>query len=329
MTSTSTGAHGGVAWIDTLARVVDVSSDVARDGSEAPALYPVLQLRSDLVFPRMVTPLLVGREESLIAVEVAMEQDQVLVALGQRDPTDDEPSVEDFYTVGTEVKILRQLRMPDGSTSILVQGRNGSHPAGGRGRPLPQRGGARRLRNPCRDSAQPPVRAADASGAQMFERCVALSPALGDEAYVAALNANDPGWLADLIAVDAQCRSWRSSRRSSKPLDPLERLQRVTVLLGRRLDLLELEGRIQSRVQEELDKSQREYFLREQLRAIQQRAGRNRRAEHARWLTCATGCKSPTCRRRRAPRPRTSCAGWRPCRPSRLRSAWCAPTSTG
>ena len=86
MTNPSTGAHGGIAWIDTLARVADVSSDAARDGSDAPALYPVLQLRSDLVFPRMVTPLVVGREELLIAIEVAMDQDHVLVALGQRDP---------------------------------------------------------------------------------------------------------------------------------------------------------------------------------------------------------------------------------------------------
>ncbi|MCB0234194.1 MAG: LON peptidase substrate-binding domain-containing protein, partial [Anaerolineae bacterium] len=120
MTNSATG--GGIAWIDTLARVSDLS-DSTHDDNDAPALYPVLQLRSDLVFPRMVAPLMVGREASLIAIEVAMDQDHVLVAIGQRDPSDDEPSLEDFYQVGTEVKILRQLRMPDGSTSILVQGR--------------------------------------------------------------------------------------------------------------------------------------------------------------------------------------------------------------
>ncbi len=218
-----TNASSGIAWIDTLARVPDAADDPARAGNDAPALYPVLTLRSDLVFPRMVTPLMVGREESLIAIEVAMDQDHVLVALGQRDPSDLEPSTEDFYGVGTEVKILRQLRMPDGSTSILVQGRervkilqiveegpflsavvetiweplSPSSPAGG---------------------ADPLMRAA----LKMFERCVALNPALGDEAYVAALNASDPGWLAGLIA-SALSADLAAKQEVMETFDPLER----------------------------------------------------------------------------------------------------------
>ncbi|MCO5243109.1 MAG: endopeptidase La [Anaerolineae bacterium] len=270
MTNSATG--GGIAWIDTLARVSDLS-DSTHDDNDAPALYPVLQLRSDLVFPRMVAPLMVGREASLIAIEVAMDQDHVLVAIGQRDPSDDEPSLEDFYQVGTEVKILRQLRMPDGSTSILVQGRERVKIL-----QLVDEGPflsavVETIREPSIGSdstggAEPLMRAA----LKMFERCVALSPALGDEAYVAALNASDPGWLADLIASTLTA-DLAARQEILEVFDPLERLQRVTVLLGRELDLLELEGQIQARVQEELDKSQREYFLREQLRAIRRELG--------------------------------------------------------
>ncbi|MEZ4769054.1 MAG: LON peptidase substrate-binding domain-containing protein [Caldilineales bacterium] len=268
-----TSSSPGIAWIDTLARVPDGSADKPRADGAGPALYPVLQLRSDLVFPRMVTPLMVGREESLIAIEVAMDQDHVLVAVGQRDPSDQEPSSEDFYGVGTEVKILRQLRMPDGSTSILVQGRQRV-----RILQMVEEGPflsavVETIWEPARDSstasgAEPLMRAA----LKMFERCVALNPALGDEAYVAALNASEPGWLADLIA-SALSADLAAKQEILETFDPLERLQRVTVLLGRDLDLLELEARIQSRVQDELDKSQREYFLREQLRAIQRELG--------------------------------------------------------
>ena len=268
-----TNASSGIAWIDTLARVSDASADLARADGDGPALYPVLQLRSDLVFPRMVTPLMVGREESLIAIEVAMDQDHVLVAVGQRDPSDQAPSSEDFYGVGVEVKILRQLRMPDGSTSILVQGRERVKVV-----QMVEEGSflsavVETIWEPTQDSsvisgAEPLMRAA----LKMFEHCVVLNPALGDEAYVAALNASDPGWLADLIA-SALSADLAAKQEILETFDPLERLQRVTVLLGRDLDLLELEARIQSRVQDELDKSQREYFLREQLRAIQRELG--------------------------------------------------------
>jgi ATP-dependent Lon protease len=263
-------ARNNVAWIDTLAHAGEAAPDAYTPASQTPAVFPILQLRTNLIFPRMVVPLVVGREESLLAIEAAMAQDQVLAAIGQLDPSDEAPDAESLYQVGVEVKVIRQLRMPDGSISIVAQGR-------ARVRVLEvvdegsfQSAVVETIWEPQASAAgaEPLMRAALA----MFERYASGNPRLGDEAYVAALNANEPGWLADLIASTLSV-SLSAKQEILESLDPLERLQRVTVMLGRELDLVDLEKRIQTRVQDELDKSQREYFLREQLRAIRRELG--------------------------------------------------------
>ena len=259
-----------IAWIDTMAHSQDAMYGESPGDGGKPAIYPLLPLRQTLVFPKMVAPLTVSREDSLAAVDIAMAEDQVLVAVAQRDPTEEEPAPDDFYAVGVEIKVLRMLRMPDGSTSILAQGR--------------QRVRIEEIvdEGPCLSAIVTPLPDIAATGAgaealmravlSLFERCIEFSPALSEEAYVAAVNATEPGWLADLIAgtiaVDLADRQEVLESR-----DPLHRLQRVSVLLAKELDVLELESRIHEHVQEEVDKSQREFFLREQLRVIQRELG--------------------------------------------------------
>jgi len=232
--------------------------------------YPVLPLRDMVVFPQMVAPIFVGRDRSVKALEAAMADDDLLLVVTQRNGEAQDPGVDDLYTVGTEFLIGRVLRMPDGTTNVLGQGRQRMQIVDVvhtepyiKVRALP--------------IFEPSIKAASVEALMravlgLFERCVELSPYLPDDAYVAAMNMDEPGALADLVAsvlnLDVEQR-----QELLETFDPIKRLQRLSVLLGQELDVLELENRIHAQVQQEVDKSQREYFLREQLHAIQEELG--------------------------------------------------------
>jgi len=232
--------------------------------------FPVLPLRDTVLYPHMVAPLFVGRERSIRAVEAAMEHGNRLVCLAQRDEDTEEPAAEDLYTVGTEVIVARKLRMPDGSINIWVQGQ-------------------RRVQVEQFLQAEPyltaevsPVDETVEAGLStdalmravvaLFEKIVTLSHSIPEDAYVAAMNAEDPGDLADLIASLVELDLPDRQELLEIP-DCTRRLQRLSIMLASELDVLELEDRIHSQVQQEVDRSQREYFLREQMRVIQNELG--------------------------------------------------------
>ena len=231
---------------------------------------PLLPLRDLVFFPRMVSPLVVGRDRSIEAVEVALERDEPLIAVTQRDPEVEEVEPEDLYEFGTDIIIGRMLRMPDGSLSILAQGRQRvqiveyihTEPYI-RVRAIPIAESTERTR-----LTEALMRATLA----LFEKVVQLNRSMPEDLYVFALNVHEPGWLADLIA---QSLSLDTAQRQEilETLDPAARLQRISVLLAKELDVLELEDQIHSRVQQELDRAQREHFLREQMKAIQTELG--------------------------------------------------------
>ncbi len=232
----------------------------------------VVPVRDTVIFPNMVTPLFVGRERSIRAVEVAMAAGDPILVLTQLDPEIADPAPEDLYLVGTEVSVGRMLRMPDGTNSILGQGQARLKVLEW----LPEEKYLRARAIVINEDYEP----GNADEALMravlalFEKCVQLSHHLPEDAYVAAMNVDDPGWLADLIAstmeFDVPLR-----QEILEIVDPIARLQRLSVMLAQELELLELEDRIQAQVQDEVDKSQREYFLREQMRVIQSELGEN------------------------------------------------------
>ncbi len=258
---------------DPLASWLDPAPNEAGDPGESggEAIYPLLPLRDVVIFPRSVAPLLVGRDRSLSAVEAALAEDNRLVAVAQCDSQAEEPELNELCRVGVEVRIVRVLRMPDGSTSLLVQGRQrvqiedvideGPH-LSAVVTPLWER----------TSSGGPSVDVLMRAVLNLFERCLDLSPDLSDDAYVAALNAPDPGALADVIAFSLPF-DLGVKQEILENLDPVLRLQQVSVLLGKELEMLELGNSIQARVQEEVDKSQREFYLREQIRVIQAELG--------------------------------------------------------
>jgi len=231
---------------------------------------PLLPLRDMVIFPRMVTPLFVGRDRSMEAIEVANAQGEPLITVAQRDADITEPGPEDLFTFGTEVDIGRTLRMPDGTISILTQGLQRVQIVEYvhlepyiRVRALPI--------HEAIDEA-PLTEALMRAVLALFEKVVQLNRNLPEDVYVFAMNVDEPGWLADLMA---QVLDLEVAERQDvlETLDIAARLQRVSVLLAKELDVLELEDHIHSQVQQELDKSQREYFLREQMKVIQSELG--------------------------------------------------------
>jgi len=248
------------------------TEDVAEEKT-FPSMFPecpVLPVRDTVVFPHMVAPLFVGRDRSLRAVEEALSKEAPLVVLAQRDPDLPNPEPDDLHSIGTEVTIERVLRLPDGTTNILSQGQQRVQVVEfTQTRPFIK---ARVM--PLMDvshydlSTEALMRAVLA----LFEKCVQLDQDMPEDAYVAALNADDPSWLADLVASIMEF-DIEKRQQILETLDTTARLQHISIMLANELELLELEDRIHSRVQEEVDKSQREFFLREQMRVIRDELG--------------------------------------------------------
>ncbi len=241
-----------------------------RDDDFEISRLPVLPLRDAVVFPQMVAPLFVGRDVSLKALEAAQEADGRLVVVAQRDAEVEEPGADDLYSVGTEVVIARKLRLPDGSINAWVQGQQ-------RLSIIQYKQTAPYLEAdvaPITETTEEglPTDALMRAVLALFEKVVQLSHSMPDDAYVAAMNAEDAGALADLIASLVDLKVQQRQDILEIP-DCTRRLQRVSILLASELDVLELESHIHSQVQEEVDKSQREYFLREQMRVIQNELG--------------------------------------------------------
>ncbi len=231
---------------------------------------PVLPLRDLVVFPRMVSPIFVGREASLLAIEDAQLSDQTVIALVQRDPEQDDPSPTDFLTIGVELAVGRLLNMPDGSSSALVQGRRRVELVEfiqvepfmrARARPIYEEVDVDRQTDATMRTAL-----------ELFQKCVNLDRSLPEEAYLYALNVEEPGWLADMI-ITAVAPPLDERQEMLEIVNPVLRLQRVIKMLAREVDVLELEDEIHSRAQSEVDRSQREVYLREQMKAIQTELG--------------------------------------------------------
>jgi ATP-dependent Lon protease len=232
--------------------------------------YPLLPVRDTVVFPRVLSPLFVGRDQSMRAVEAALNTDNLLVVATQRDPDVDNPSLEDLYPVGAEVVIGRILRMPDGTVSILAHGQRRVELIDFVQTAPFVRVQVRTL--PEVDEVTLSSEARMRAVLALFEKCVQLDRNLPEDAYVAAMNIGEPGWLADTIAsvIDLEVED---RQQVLSTLDPAARLQILSNILGHNLKVLELESDIQNQVQQEVDKGQREYYLREQMRVIQSELG--------------------------------------------------------
>ncbi|MGA9533628.1 MAG: endopeptidase La [Anaerolineales bacterium] len=230
----------------------------------------ILPLRDIVLYPNMVTPLFVSHEPTLSAIEEANRRGETVIAVAQHDPMLEDPAPEDLYRVATEVAITRPMQLPDSTISILTQGRRRVEIVDFDFSDSFLRASARPIHEKITHSKE--AVALMRAVLTLFEQVVRLNRSIPEEAYVYAVNIEEPGWLADLVA-SALTLTIGERQQVLETFDPVERLQYLSVLLGRELDVLELEDQIHAQVQNEVDRSQREMYLREQMKAIQTELG--------------------------------------------------------
>jgi len=237
---------------------------------EIPPVLPVLPLKETVVFPQAVAPLAIGQERSVKLVDEVVSGNGLLALVTSRNPEADPPGWDDLYEVGTAAIVHRLIRVPDGTLRILVQGL-------GRVR-LTRRiqeepylvGEFSEVPDVLVESKE--VEALTRTVQNLFARIVSLVPYLPEELSMAAANVEDPGALTYLVASTVRLKT-EERQRLLELVNVEERLRETSALLGRELEVSELGSKIQSQVASEMDKTQREYFLRQQLKAIQEELG--------------------------------------------------------
>lgn len=237
---------------------------------KGPINVPLLPVRDTVIFPHLVSPLLIGRDRSMKAVEAAQANQESVVVVAQRDPEAEEPRPEDLYGIGCEVIIARTLRMPDGTSSVLTQGQRRAQIIEFTQTEPYFRAVVQLVDEDT--NTTPDTLALMRAVLALFEKVVYLNRSLPEDAYIYAMNIEEPGWLADLIAstIDLNINERQEILEIFKPD---KRLQNLSINLAKKLDVLELEDQIHSRVQREVDRTQREFYLREQMKVIQNELG--------------------------------------------------------
>ncbi|MDP9280857.1 MAG: endopeptidase La [Chloroflexota bacterium] len=247
-----------------------------------PSDLPVVPLREAVVFPKLVVPLGVGREKSVAAINAAMAEERHLIVLvAQRDAEIDDVQPEQIHNVGTVAEIVRLLRIPDGSAQIIVQGAQRVKITGYQ----PESRFFRVTFEPIEEELGDPVeREAQMRNVKaLFERYVDNGGSILPELAMTAKNTDDPAHFSDLVASSPDL-TLEQRQQLLETRNVIERLRFLGVFLAKQNEILELKQKIQSEVQQTLDKTQREYILREQMKAIQKELGDDDQGSEVREL---------------------------------------------
>src|SRR3954452_1905318 len=244
--------------------------EVTMGGPEVPATLPVLPLRDSVTFPGTLTPLAVGQERSIRLINDVLGGDRMLAMVAGRDPEVESPQAEQLYGVGVAGTVARMLKVPDGTLRILVQAGPRVRIDGWEGeRPYLV---ARVTELPDELTEGPELIALMRNVQQMFSRIIEQVPYLPEELQMAVANLDDPSALSYLIGGALRIKT-EEKQALLEERDVARRLRRLSEILARELEVANIGSRIQSQVQSELDRSQREYVLRQQLKAIQEELG--------------------------------------------------------
>jgi ATP-dependent Lon protease len=246
--------------------------ETSDEAIKIPDVLPVLPLKDTVVFPYIILPLSVGRDKSVLAVDRALAESRVIMLVAQRDPTLDNPGEDELYPVGTAAVIMRMLKLPDGRIRILVQGLSRA-----RVHHLSQTEPYLQAKiEPIEEPRLPPgtleVEALLRSVKESLDRAVGLGKGISPEVMVIAANLEDAGRLADLAASNLDLKP-TEAQSILETIDPIDRLRRVSDMVAREIQVLTMQQEISSQARGEMDRSQREYYLRQQLKAIQQELG--------------------------------------------------------
>ncbi len=250
----------------TEAKNVDLQQAI-----EIPKKIPLLPIRDIVVFPYMVLPLFVGREMSIKAIEVALEGNRMIFLTSQKDINVENPSPSDLYSVGTVGVIMRMLKLPDGRIKILVQGVARAKTA-----KFLQKEPFYQVEIKAFPDVPTPINleteAMMRNVKEQIEKLVSFGKVILPDIMVVIENVDDPGKLADLAVANMGLKV-EQAQEILEITDPLQRIKRINEALGKEIELLSMQQKIQADVRGEIDKTQREYFLREQLKAIQRELG--------------------------------------------------------
>ena len=231
---------------------------------------PLLPLRDVVVFPHMVVPLFVGRKKSIHALEAAMSADRQILLVAQKNPQQDDPGAEDIYDVGTTASILQLLKLPDGTVKVLVEGAARVQWTSVHGEEDFLRARGHSLGD---DGSEPAEsEALVRSLLSQFEQYVNTSRKVPAEVLSSLNGIESPGRLADMIAAHMPL-DLQAKQKVLEIETQVERVEHLIGLMEAELDLLQVERRIRGRVKKQMEKSQREYYLNEQMKAIQKELG--------------------------------------------------------
>jgi len=241
---------------------------------DVPDVLPVLPLKDAVLFPFIILPLSVSRESSVLAVDRALAEHRAILLVAQRDNVHEDPGQQDLFRVGTVASIMRMLKLPDGRIRILVQGiLRAEIEHIGQTQPFLQ-AKIRPLAEPAPDPSIAPleIEALVRSAKENLDKVVSLGKGISPEVMVIAVNLTEPGRLADLAASNLELPV-AEAQGILELRNPIDRLARINDLLAREVQVLTMQHEISSVARGEMDKSQREYYLRQQLKAIQDELG--------------------------------------------------------
>src|SRR5947208_2756582 len=253
-----------------MAEVITERTDEQQDELIFPATLPVLPLKDTVVFPGFPTPLAIGQKRSIKVVEDVVSGDRVLALVTVKNEEADQPGWDDLYRIGTAAVVHKMIKVPDGTLRILVEGvrRIGLDRAVQEDPYLV--GEFVEMPDDLEETRE--VEALTRNVQSLFGRVISLVPYLPEELQIAAANVEDPSALCNLVASTLRLKT-EEKQTLLELLDVESRLREISTILSRELEVFELGSKIQSQVQEEMEKGQREFFLRQQLKAIQDELG--------------------------------------------------------
>ncbi|MDP2329159.1 MAG: endopeptidase La [Reyranella sp.] len=233
-------------------------------------VYPVLPLRDIVVFPGMIVPLFVGREKSVKALEEVMKDDKQILLIAQKNASQDDPGPEDIYTIGTLGTVLQLLKLPDDTVKVLVEGGRRVRVTGYTDRTDFFEARAVEMEDAAADSAE--LQAAARTVVSEFENYVKLNKKVPPEVVVSINKIEEPAKLADTISAHLALKV--AEKQQLLELDSVsKRLERILGLMEGEIGVLQVEKKIRNRVKRQMEKTQREYYLNEQMKAIQKELG--------------------------------------------------------
>ncbi len=237
-----------------------------------PKVLPVLPLRDLIIFPFIISPLSVGREKSIRAIDHSLAENRMIILIAQKDKSDMEPDISNLHKIGTVAVIMRMLKLPDNKIRVLVQGVNRAKVDEFITGDSFLKAKISVIEEKILDEKPLEKEALMRTVKHSLERSASLGKNIPSEVLVIANNLEDPGRLADLAASNLELKI-EEAQNALEILDPIERLRKVNEYIKRELDLLSMQREIDSHTRDEIDRSQREYYLRQQLKAIMNELG--------------------------------------------------------